>query len=235
MSSSGSIQRSSGGPLRTGDRFSGAEWLELGEASALHLKHGVSGREWTLQGPARVLPCVDGGEELILAAGKLRTELGTGVRPGAQALIGTPFGSVHYADASSELSVTRSELRLSVQAGEAWLGPAGNATGADTSVTRAHPARRGSAARLLDTGALRSCESAARDSETRARALLETGTPELGKRAAEHVRARERARLQCASAAAAVLQQSTAEQLASRLGELAGYREVWQRVPRAGG
>jgi len=234
MSSSGSIQRSSGEPLRTGDRFSGAEWLELGKASAVHLKHGASGREWTLEGPARVLPCVDGQEELILAAGKLRTELGAGVRPGAQVLIGTPFGSVHYADANSELSVTGGELRLSVHAGEAWLGPAGTATAAETPVTRAHPARRGPSARLLEPGALRACEAAARDSEARAQALLETGTPQFGKRAAEHVRARELARLRCASAAAAVLQQSTGEQLVSRLGQLAGYREVWQRIPRAG-
>jgi len=235
MSSSGSIQRSSGEPLRTGDRFSGAEWLELGEASVLHLKHGTSGREWTLQGPARVLPCVDGQEELILAAGKLRTELGTGVRPGAQVLIGTPFGSVRYADASSELSVTRSELRLSVHAGEAWLGPAGSAAGPDTSVTPARPARRGGSARLLDTGAVHLCAAAARDSEARAQALLGTATPGFGQRAAQHVRARERARLTCASAEAAVLQQSAGEQLVSRLGELAGYRQMWQRIPRAGG
>jgi hypothetical protein len=131
--------------------------------------------------------------------------------------------------------VTPSELRLSVNAGEAWLGPAGTATGPETPVTRAHPARRGASAHLLEAGALRSCEAAARDSEAHARALLGTATPGFGKRAAEHVRARERARLSCASAAAAVLQQSTGEQLVSRLGELAGYREVWQRIPRAGG
>jgi hypothetical protein len=235
MSASGSIQRSSGEPLRTGDRFSGAEWLELGEGAALHLKHGATGREWTLEGPARVLPCVDGQEELILAAGKLRTGLGAGARPGAQVLIGTPFGSVRYADATAELAVTRSELRVSVSAGEAWLGPAGTETGPETQVTRARPARRGARARLLDANAVRSCEAAARDSEAHALALLETAAPGMGQRAALHVRARERARLSCASAAAAVLQQSSGEQLVSRLGELAGYREVWQRIPRAGG
>jgi hypothetical protein len=49
------------------------------------------------------------------------------------------------------------------------------------------------------------------------------------------VRARELAHASCASATAAVLQQQSGAERSARLAELAGYRELWQRVPPAGG
>jgi hypothetical protein len=78
------------------------------------------------------------------------------------------------------------------------------------------------------------CGRAARASETLAKGLLGPAAPGLGQRAAEHVRARELARARCAAAAAAVLQQDSGSEREQRLSELAGYREVWRRVPPAG-
>lgn len=235
MSAQGPAQRTSGAAIQPGDRFFGADWLELGKGTRLHLKHGESGREWTLQGPARVLPCVDGQEELILAEGQLRAEPGVGVRPGAQVLIGTPFGSVRYGDASAELRVTDDALRLSVSAGETWLRPGAAPAKPETHVTRAKAAQLSRRERLQATAALAECERAARASESLARSLLGPAAPGLGQRAAEHVRARELARARCADATAAVLQQDSGSEREQRLSQLAALRDVWQRVPAPGG
>jgi hypothetical protein len=234
MSSTGPAQRGSGEVLHAGDRFSGADWLELAKGSSLHLKHGESGREWTLRGPARLLPCVDGQEELILAEGKLRTELGAGVRPGAQVLIGTPFGSVRYADASAELDVTRDSLRLAVSAGDTWLRSTGKRAASETRTTHAQSARRGTRERLAAAPAVEACQKAAQHSEAIAKSLLAPGAAGLGQLAADHVRARELARASCAAATAAVLQQNLGAERSARLSQLAGYRELWRRVPPAG-
>lgn len=235
MSTTGPAQRTSGTAIAAGDRFFGADWLELGKGTRLHLKHGDSGREWTLRGPARVLPCVDGREELILAEGELRAEPGVGVRPGAQVLIGTPFGSVRYGDASAQLQVTSDALQLSVDAGDTWLRSSGAEGSPETHVTRAKAARRGKRERLKAAAAIADCERTARASESLARSLLGPAAPGLGQRAAEHVRARELARARCADATAAVLQQDSGSEREARLSQLAELREVWRRVPASGG
>jgi hypothetical protein len=235
VSITGAAQRESGQSVSAGDRFVGADWLELGTGSRLHLKHGQSGREWTLSGPARVLPCVEGLEELIVAEGKLRTEAGAGVRPGAQVLIGTPFGSLHYADASADLDVTPSALRLVVSTGDTWLSATNPSSAAETHTTSAHSTRRGTRERLAPAAALAACERAARQSQAIAKSLLAPAPVGLGKLAAEHVRARELARASCATATAAVLQQSSGSERTARLGQLASYRQLWQSIPPAGG
>jgi hypothetical protein len=235
VSTTGAAQRDSGVAVRAGDRFVGSDWLELAQGTSLHLKHGQSGREWTLRGPARVLPCVDGLEELILAEGKLRAEPGAGVRPGAQVLIGTPFGSLRYADASADLDVTRDALRLAVNAGDTWLSSTSSEPGAETHTTGAQSMRRGPRQRMAAAAAVAACASAAQQSEALALSLLVPAPSALGKLAAEHVRARELARARCATATAAVLQQDQGSERSARLSELAGYRERWRRVPAAGG
>ncbi|HEU4583031.1 MAG TPA: hypothetical protein VFS67_32450 [Polyangiaceae bacterium] len=242
VSATGSAARDSGNAVRAGDRFVGSDWLELGKGSSLHLKHGASGREWTLSGPARVLPCVDGQEELIVAEGKLRTEAGAGVRPGAQVLIGTPFGSLRYADASAELEISSEALKLRVSAGDTWLSPAPGVAGgragqpgAETHTLGSQTAQRGKRDRLAAAVAVAACQQAAQRSEALAQSLRAPATPRFGQLAAEHVRARELAHASCASATAAVLQQEEGSERTARLAELAGYRELWQRVPPAGG
>jgi len=235
ISSTGPAQRESGASVSAGDRFVGADWLELGKGTRLHLKHGPSGREWTLIGPARVLPCIEGLEELVVAEGKLRTEAGAGVRPGAQVLIGTPFGSLRYADASAELEITPAALRLVVSAGDTWLSATHPSSGSETHTTGAHSMRRAARERLAPGTAVAACARAARQSEALAKSLLAPGLSGLGKLAAEHVRARELARASCATATAAVLQQSTGSERTARLAELVSYRELWRHIPTAGG
>jgi hypothetical protein len=233
MSTTGAAQHGSGAAVHAGERINGADWLELGKGSKLHLKHGESGREWTLNGPARLLACIDGQEELIVAEGKLRAESSSGVRPGAQVLIGTPFGSLRYGDASADLDVTRDALSLRVNAGDTWLRP-GAAAARELHTASAQSVRRGPRQRLAATDAVALCGKSARDSQAIAQALLVPGATGLGKLAADHVHARELARASCAAATAAVLQQDSGEQRAARLSELAGYRELWRRVPTSG-
>ena len=235
ISCTGPAQRDSGAAVRAGDRFVGSDWLELAQGTSLHLKHGQSGREWTLRGPARILPCVDGLEELIVAQGKLRAEAGAGVRPGAQVLIGTPFGSLRYADASADLDVTRDALRLAVSSGDTWLSSTSAQPGTETHTAGAQALRRGPRQRLAAATAVLECGRAAQQSDSLAQSLLAPAPSALGQLAAEHVRARELARARCASATAAVLQQDQGAERSARLSELAGYRELWRRVPAAGG
>ena len=235
VSATGSAALDSGTAVRVGDRFVGSDWLELGKGSSLHLKHGASGREWTVRGPARVLPCLDGQEELIVAEGQLRTEAGAGARPGAQVLIGTPFGSLRYADANADLDVSSDALKLRVSSGDTWLSAVAGKPGTETHTLSSQSAQRGKRDRLAAAAAVAACQKAAQQSEALAKSLVAPVTSGFGKLAAEHVRARELAHASCASATAAVLQQQSGADRTARLTELAGYRELWQRVPPAGG
>jgi hypothetical protein len=234
MSASGEVSQDSGQPIHPGAALTGSQLLELGVKAKVHIKHVESGREWTVEGPARLIPCAGGEEEIFLGQGTLRTELGAGVRPGAQVLIGTPFGSVGYADARAELIVTERELRLVASAGEAWLTPADPAA-APVRVSGASPMRRSERARLAAVPALASCAKAAAESENQAKALLLPSEQALGERASAHVRERQRARTLCAGAAAAVLQQTRGAELAARLRELDAHRASWRRVPSSEG
>jgi hypothetical protein len=231
MSLSGGVRAAGGALIRKGQKLTGDEALILTEAAALHLKHTVSGREWSVVGPARLLPCVAGQEELVLAEGRLRTELGAGARPGAEVLIGTPFGSIRYLNARAELLVSARELRLSASSGEAWLAPPGSDQTPELRAQGTQRVRRDQAQRPTLQAALEGCARAAASSEGQARALLQPSAEALGQRAAAHVRARQRARSSCASAAAAVLwQEQRAEQRARWL-ELEQHRASWQYIP----
>lgn len=227
ISLAGSARLGSGHELNPGERLAGNEAIELEAGSQLHFKHTSSGREWTVRGPARLVPCVEGEEEIILALGSLRAELGAGVRPGAEVLVGTPFGSVRYAHAQADVVVSDRALELTASAGELWL-------------ERAEPApelrvsgsiREKQAERLRPATAVETCARAAAESEARAESLLVAGESGLGQRAASHVRARKLARSRCASATATVLQLADPSEQAAKLRELDGYRRRWRRVP----
>lgn len=207
--------------------LAGTEPIELETGSQLHFKHTASGREWTVRGPARLVPCVDGEEEIILALGSLRAELGAGLRPGAEVLVGTPFGGVRYAHAQAEIVVSAAGLRVEASAGEVWLRAAEPAPERRVSGTL----RRSKAERLQPAQAVESCARAAAEAETLAESVLAAGEAGLGKRAAAHVRARKLARSRCASATATVLGSVPESELAARLRELDTYRRAWRRVP----
>jgi hypothetical protein len=231
MSLTGSVRSDGGALIRKGQKLTGDEGLSLPEAATLHLKHAVTGREWSVVGPARLLPCVAGQEELVLGEGRLRTEQGAGTRPGAEVLIGTPFGSIRYLDARAELVVDARELRLTASSGEAWFAPAGSK---ETPELRAHasqPVRRNQKQRPTLEAAVEGCARAAASSESQARALLQPSGQALGQGAAAHVRARQRARSSCASATAAVLSQAQGAERRAHWLALEQHRASWQRIP----
>ncbi len=211
-----------------------ARWIELDAGAALHLKHAESAREWTLEGPAKFVACPGGNEEIVLAGGTLHSGVGAGVRPGAEVLVGTPFGTLRYADARVELRVAPAELSLSVYAGEAWLSSAAP-TGADARVAGSRPLRRNRAERLSAGNARTACGGAAEEAEQQAKALLVASPEPLGARAAAQVRARQRAASVCARAAAAVLQQERGDELGRHLDEVNEFRQQSRRVPRVPG
>lgn len=203
VSVSGTAQRD-GTPLRAGDTLDGQQPVELGAGSMLHLVHTLSARQWTLAGPALAFACQRGAEELVLARGTLRTDAGSGVRPGAEVWVGTPFGSLRYSDARAELQVTPEALRVQISSGSVWLSPLGGEAAERelSGGTSTYPARP---FRLPSDEATARCESAARAAEALAAALLSPSSEPLGARAREHVRARQRAHASCSSALAALL------------------------------
>jgi hypothetical protein len=225
----GSIQRG-GAPLLAGMTLSGPPALELAPGATLHLTHALSARQWSVSGPARLIACDDGAEEIVLARGSLRTEPGSGVRPGAEVWVGTPYGSLRYADASAELSVNERELRVQVSSGQVWFSPvAGDA--AERPLSKGSVRFAASPHRLSSELARARCGTDAERAEQLAKALLGASTQPLGARAAEHVRARQRAHTSCASALAAALADDREPRPEAGYAALARYDEMWRAVP----
>lgn len=233
MSLSGLVRRGDV-PLRAGDLLSQQRAVELESAASLQLVHTASGRQWTLRGPARFFACDGGAEEIVLAYGRLRTEPGSGVRPGAEVWVGTPYGSARYSDARAELDVSSARLEIQVATGSVWFSALGGGAERElsgTTVTVSPPAER------LTREATSRCEGDASAAEARARSLLTPSTEPLGARAAEHVRARQRAHASCSSALARVLAAaSTGAAVEAQAGysALARAERRWRGVPAPG-
>jgi hypothetical protein len=234
MSVSGAAERA-GAPLRAGDTLDRQLPVELGPAATLHLVHTASARQWTLAGPARLFACERGAEEIVLARGTLRTESGSGVRPGAEVWVGTPFGSVRYSDARAELRVTPEALSVRVSSGSVWFSALGGEAAAERELqggTTTFPARPH---RLASDAATARCERAARTAEALATTLLSPSREPLGARAREHVRARQRAHATCVSALATLLAADAGavqdEPTQAGYSALARYDRQWRGVP----
>lgn len=231
MRVTGSVRGERGQALATQSPLDEREWLDLAERSELVVRYGLSARELSLHGPGRFLPCRSGLEQVLVAVGTLRSSPGTGVRPGAEVWVGTPFGALRYADSDLELSVTRTGLELMVHGGQVFAEAAkGLKSGPDGRI--AGPKGRGSVRARPDAPALTlACERAARAAESSAERLLSAKPPELGQLAAEQMRARRAARGQCLVAEASVAQvQDPAAR--SRLGDqLRAFEALWQGIP----
>jgi hypothetical protein len=226
---------------RAGDKYDDREPIELRAGAVLRLMHTASTRQWTITGPARLVACAGGDEELVLARGTVRTEAGAGARPGAEVWVGTPYGSLRYADARAELIVDAAALEVRVVSGPLWFTPLGGDSVEDGAAPEralseasqsfaAHPYRPN---QELATGR---CARAATLAAARAEALLAPSAEPLGARAAEHVRARQRAHALCASAFASVLDGERAPIVdGSRawLAQFDRYDRLWRAVPSA--
>lgn len=228
MSLRGDVRTATGERITKGSLLSGDRWLVLEPGASLALKHTTSGRELAFDGPGRVLPCFGGEEEMIVGLGTVRTQTGVGVRPGATVVIGTPFGSVRYADAQAKLVVGEASLEVPEASGDLTLVPL---------LPPAQPVPLTGAAVQLPGAAtadeaLAACSQAAQSAQGQARALLAAAGGTRGELAAAHVRARGAARLTCAAATASALARGDAMEIGARLQRLGELRAQWMAVPR---
>jgi hypothetical protein len=196
------------------------------------VKHTETTRELVFDGPASLLACEHGEERFLLTSGDVHTATWAGARPGAEVLLGTPFGAVRYGDAKLDVHVDEQGLLVTSATGDAWVErPLG---GGEEKITAGK--RMAFRGRAPDVKALvGDCEKRAEDTEKRARAVLAPGknAAPLGTRAAEHVRARKAARASCAIAEAAVETAKTAaEAERDALRRRLTYADArWRSVP----
>lgn len=225
--------------LRGGDTLERQQPIELAAASSLHLMHTASARQWTLFGPARLLACAGGAEEIVLARGTLRSEPGTGVRPGAEVWVATPFGSLRYSDARARVRVSPDVLGVEISGGRVWFSPLGGEEQAERELKGGTQTFAARPYRLASSAASARCEGAAGASAALAQALLAPSAEPLGVRAREHVRSRQRAHALCSSALATLLARDTGAGARAAPDELsqAGYSalarhdRLWRGVP----
>jgi len=227
-----------GAPIVTATLLDGRHWVELAAGASVALRHTQTSREFKLVGPGHALPCRDGSEQILLADGQLSTSANLGVRPGAEVLIATPEGVVHFGDAALDLSLGAQGLRVRVKQGEAWVEPEQRAQPHFQNPVRSGsevhlPSSRANAQSLVDT-----CQTAAESAQASARRVLgregSQGSDSLGARAAAHMRERSKARMACAIAAAAAFGESDPANRQSLSAAVAHADALWQSVPRAG-
>jgi hypothetical protein len=226
---SGAIQRE-GSALLAGALLAGPAPIELAPGATLHLTHSASARQWTLTGPARLIACDGGAEEIVLARGRLRAEPGSGVRPGAEVWVATPYGSLRYADASAEITVEERELRVRVNTGQVWLSALGGAA-AERALSNTSATFSARTYRLSSEDATARCARDAERAELLAKALLGASAQPLGARAAEHVRARQKAHVSCASARATTLADGLGPGHVGGVASLDRYDQQWRAIP----
>jgi len=216
--------------LRDGDAVSGHNVLELGAGAELALRFGSSGREWKLRGPAVVLPCRQGTEQLVVHSGVVHSTFGTGVRPGAEAWLLLPGVSVRYGDAELEATVAAQGASVRLLRGaaqiEPWFGPKLGKPSAlkPPQLTWSYKGRP-DVRRLVE-----GCAEAARAAEDSARAVLSANAQELGKLAAAQLRDRRLARSRCGAAVAAISPKDAGED--ALRAELLQADQRWQAVPK---
>jgi hypothetical protein len=197
MTMTGTIRELDGPVLKPGALFSGSAWLDLPTGASATFRHVESTREWTLIGPGRMRPCRDGGEQIGVATGRVKTTAGAGARPGADVLIFSPHGVLHYGDATLEVRVDPQGLRATARSGEVWLETLeGGPPAGPLPLGRERVAKRKGPGASLE----QRCESLAQRAAQVGTALV-TAAPNsrstLSTRAVEHLKARRDARSIC--------------------------------------
>ena len=226
-----------GAPIAVSTLLDGERWVELEAGASVALRHTLTSREFKLIGPALALPCRAGTEQLLLAKGQLSTSANLGVRPGAEVLIATAFGTVRYGDAALDLEFGDAGLSVRVKQGEAWVEPEDrgrprfkNPVGSGSIVRLA--VQPFSAAQLAAA-----CQISAEAAAEAARRVLDTASAgaggSLGARAAAHFRDRSQARAACAIAAAAAFTTSDPAERQRLSATVRHSDSLWQSIPHA--
>ena len=216
----------------------GEHWLELESGASVALRHTLTSREFKLIGPARVLPCRGGAEQLLLVRGQLSTSATLGVRPGAEVLIATPAGTVRYGDAALDLQFGAEGLNVRVKQGEAWVEPESQGEPHFENPVRSGSECHLAAQPLTAPELVAACKGLAEAAAQSARGVIDSSAPgataTLGARAAAHVLLRARARASCAIAAVAAFATGDPAQKQELSASVARSEELWQSVPRPG-
>jgi hypothetical protein len=227
--------RVEGTPNTQGSLVDGQHWVELEAGSSVALRHTLTSREFRLIGPGVMLPCRNGAEQILVASGRLTTSANLGVRPGAEVLIATPEGIVHYGDAALDLEVGSEELRLRVKQGEAWLEPEARGKPRFKNPVHSGAEARLAAPHTTAAGLLTACQVAAQQAQESAQLVLTPAGPgtasSLGTRAAAQLRDRVAAREACAMAAALVGATRDPAEKQRLSASVAHADELWQSVP----
>jgi len=225
------------GPLVLQASLDGTGFIDLAAGARVVAKHARSGRELTVQGPARAVICPGGEEQVFLASGRFKTVAGPGARPGAEVWVATPAGVVRYGDASLSILADNKKLEVTVDAGDAWVEPARGATlKGPEHVTAQRKALLSRGAESKTPLLVSECEKNAEAAANAARQLLgieplpaDAGT--LGERAAAQVRARRVARAACASAGAALGEVKDLKERDRLAEQIKRADQLWRLVP----
>lgn len=227
----GQVKTTDGVELTAMAALDGIAWLELSPTAELTLRHAVSARELVLRGPGRILPCRGGREHVLVEHGTVASAPGTGVRPGAEVWVGTPFGTARYGDANLEMTVEQTLWIISVRSGVVWTEPALQVNGrpADGRVIAGERATT-KLAPSPDAHTL-ACEKAAKEARAGADAVVSGGAKGLGERAAAQVLLRKRARAACSSAASAAIRVTNPDHRARLVDQIARSDALWEGPP----
>ena len=182
-----------------------------------------------------MLPCLLREEIVLVDHGTLVTSPMLGTRPGAGVVLATRHGMIRYADAELTLNVNTKRTEVTLARGNASATAAGakSDAGADAAAeAQPIPSRKP----WTLTGSpdpealLTQCETTTRDTIARAQAVLDGGAGKgLGERAAAHVRARKRARGECAVAAAATISAEVKTGKAASLTRALTLNRAWRK------
>jgi hypothetical protein len=219
-----------------GAAFDGEHWVDIGGGTEVVLRFAETTRELALRGPGRFLPCFLGSETVLVASGSIKTTAGAGARAGAEVVLGSPFGTLHFSDAMLVLDVRAKELEVSIETGAATLVPpvsGGDGGPGDLAlVTKSKKKLAGpkSAKELVADCSVASLPLRAPPPipppGPSARALA-------GQWAVEQLKARQAARWACATARAAIGREEGSER--HRLwDQINSLDRVWQAAPSLG-
>jgi hypothetical protein len=219
-------------------RLETAGFIDLGAAARIVVKHARSGRELTVEGPARAELCRDGEEQVLLTSGRFKGTTGIGARPGAEVWVATPAGLIRYGDAELSVQVDGKKAVVSVTSGDAWVEPArGSTLKGATHVVAKSTASLSRGAGATSAGLVSNCEEAAESAASAAQRVFAGPSPDggdagsFGERAAAQVQARRAARAACASAGAALGQVTDQEEHKRLAARIDRADRLWRLVP----